>query len=464
MMIIENADRFGLAQLHQLRGRVGRGKPSRTACSSRTRTRPRGAAEGSVADLTDGFELAERDFELRREGDVLGFAQSGLPALRIASLTRTDHRDPAVRARVAAERLLDDWSAVRDRADMGALAARCTRLAAAARGGRPGERLVTPAGSSCLMPVWTLPEAGSVIRDGAAIRLEAPGAGTRPLADRVKQTSSRSWSRTCAARDSSTRSRGAAPVVSRRCLGAPLTPRSWSATPGVSAPSRTTCERAGLAGRTALWSSEPMPSAGCAIPPAPPRHPTTSSGRSALRRRRRLAAPSSRCRPCRPRRPCRGEALLADAAAGHGRAASIRARAPVRRDGADLLPAHGGRMSVAVYPGLVRPDHERPPRHRRTGRGGVRHRRRRRPRQPEEGAAPVGRPADRRHPRRSSSTRDPTRRSRSRRSTGSRSTSPGARRRCDRPRSAGDQRLRDRDAAGPQQPGPGAARSTPSSS
>jgi ATP-dependent DNA helicase RecG len=77
----------------------------------------------AAADLTDGFELAERDFELRREGDVLGFAQSGLPALRIASLTRTDHRDLAVRARVAAERLLDDWSGDPDRADLGALAA-----------------------------------------------------------------------------------------------------------------------------------------------------------------------------------------------------------------------------------------------------------------------------------------------------------------------------------------------------
>jgi ATP-dependent DNA helicase RecG len=57
--------------------------------------------------LTDGFELAERDFELRREGDVLGYVQSGLPGLRVASLTRIDHRELAVRARSAAERLLD---------------------------------------------------------------------------------------------------------------------------------------------------------------------------------------------------------------------------------------------------------------------------------------------------------------------------------------------------------------------
>jgi ATP-dependent DNA helicase RecG len=109
MMIIEGADRFGLAQLHQLRGRVGRGTAvsfcvlvsDATDDTSRARL-------AAIAELRDGFELAERDFELRREGDVLGFAQSGLPALRVASLTRTDHRDLAVRARDVAERLLDE--------------------------------------------------------------------------------------------------------------------------------------------------------------------------------------------------------------------------------------------------------------------------------------------------------------------------------------------------------------------
>jgi ATP-dependent DNA helicase RecG len=124
MMIIENADRFGLAQLHQLRGRVGRGTAeSFCVLVSDSADETAMARLKAAADLTDGFELAERDFELRREGDVLGFAQSGLPALRIASLTRTDHRDLAVRARVAAERLLDDWSGDPDRADLGALAA-----------------------------------------------------------------------------------------------------------------------------------------------------------------------------------------------------------------------------------------------------------------------------------------------------------------------------------------------------
>ena len=76
----------------------------------------------AIAELSDGFELAERDFELRREGDVLGFAQSGLPGLRVASLTRGDHRELAVQARAAAEGLLDPEGALADRPDLSALA------------------------------------------------------------------------------------------------------------------------------------------------------------------------------------------------------------------------------------------------------------------------------------------------------------------------------------------------------
>ena len=123
MMIIENADRFGLAQLHQLRGRVGRGTvESFCVLVSDSSDETAVARLRAAAELTDGFELAERDFELRREGDVLGFAQSGLPGLRVASLTRGDHRDLAVRARAAAERLLDEWSGDPDRSDFEPLA------------------------------------------------------------------------------------------------------------------------------------------------------------------------------------------------------------------------------------------------------------------------------------------------------------------------------------------------------
>ena len=124
VMVVESAEQFGLAQLHQLRGRVGRGTdPSfcalvSAAASTRTWTQ---LVEGSaapqsteqarlaaIARTSDGFELAETDFELRREGDVLGLVQSGLPRLRIASLHVAEHRELAVRARRHAERLLDD--------------------------------------------------------------------------------------------------------------------------------------------------------------------------------------------------------------------------------------------------------------------------------------------------------------------------------------------------------------------
>ena len=124
MMIIENADRFGLAQLHQLRGRVGRGTTESFCVLVSDSTDETAVARlRAAADIADGFELAERDFELRREGDVLGFAQSGLPGLRVASLTRPDHRDLAVRARAAAERLLDENAGlVDDPADLAPLA------------------------------------------------------------------------------------------------------------------------------------------------------------------------------------------------------------------------------------------------------------------------------------------------------------------------------------------------------
>ncbi|HKB28790.1 MAG TPA: ATP-dependent DNA helicase RecG [Candidatus Limnocylindrales bacterium] len=108
MMIVEGADRFGLAQLHQLRGRVGRGTvESFCVLVSESTDEVAQARLKAVSELRDGFELAERDFELRREGDVLGLVQSGLPQLRVASLQDPAHRELAVRARTHAEALLD---------------------------------------------------------------------------------------------------------------------------------------------------------------------------------------------------------------------------------------------------------------------------------------------------------------------------------------------------------------------
>ena len=108
MMVIQGADRFGLAQLHQLRGRVGRGTAdSYCVLVSDTTDETAQARLAAITELRDGFELAERDFALRREGDVLGFVQSGLPGLRVASLTLPEHQELAVRARDHAEALLD---------------------------------------------------------------------------------------------------------------------------------------------------------------------------------------------------------------------------------------------------------------------------------------------------------------------------------------------------------------------
>jgi len=108
MMVIQGADRFGLAQLHQLRGRVGRGSvESFCVLVSDSPDEIAQARLKAVTETHDGFALAEKDFELRKEGDVLGLAQSGFPRLRVASLQVAAHRELAVRARAHAERLLD---------------------------------------------------------------------------------------------------------------------------------------------------------------------------------------------------------------------------------------------------------------------------------------------------------------------------------------------------------------------
>jgi len=113
MMVIEGADRFGLAQLHQLRGRVGRGTAeSFCVLVSDSIDETAQARLKAVTEIRDGFELAEKDFELRREGDVLGLAQSGLPRLRVASLQNREHVTLAKRARDRAEALLDAGGAL----------------------------------------------------------------------------------------------------------------------------------------------------------------------------------------------------------------------------------------------------------------------------------------------------------------------------------------------------------------
>ncbi|HET8566701.1 MAG TPA: ATP-dependent DNA helicase RecG [Solirubrobacterales bacterium] len=87
VMVIEGAERFGVSQLHQLRGRVGRGEhPSQCLLFAEEMGEPAQKRLQAVADSGDGFELAEVDLELRGAGEVLGTRQSGLPRFAVAKL------------------------------------------------------------------------------------------------------------------------------------------------------------------------------------------------------------------------------------------------------------------------------------------------------------------------------------------------------------------------------------------
>ena len=90
VMIVEHAERFGLSQLHQLRGRVGRGA-KKSYCVLLTSDKKTAVAEerlGVMAKTNDGFVIAEKDLEIRGPGELLGTRQSGLPEFRIGNLVR----------------------------------------------------------------------------------------------------------------------------------------------------------------------------------------------------------------------------------------------------------------------------------------------------------------------------------------------------------------------------------------
>ena len=236
MMVIEGADRFGLAQLHQLRGRVGRGTvESFCVLVSDSTDEVAQARLKAVAELRDGFELAERDFELRREGNVLGLAQSGLPqsARRVPpGQGPPGARDPRPRARRGVAGRTRRAHHRRGRA-----AARTGRRAGSgawppatptART-RTDDRCLTPAASS------RAGRAASASPVPAGRRGRSATASSRPC--------SPSWSRTSRTPVSSTCSPAVARPASSRCPVAPTTSRSWTATPRRSGSSRRTSRR-----------------------------------------------------------------------------------------------------------------------------------------------------------------------------------------------------------------------------
>jgi ATP-dependent DNA helicase RecG len=108
VMLVENAERFGLAQLHQLRGRIGRGDAASFSVlfdeSEETNQDARARIEAMVR-TTDGFELADEDLRLRGEGTLFDARQSGMPDLKLARLS--EDLDLVKRARVRAFDLVE---------------------------------------------------------------------------------------------------------------------------------------------------------------------------------------------------------------------------------------------------------------------------------------------------------------------------------------------------------------------
>jgi len=128
VMLIENAERFGLAQLHQLRGRIGRGEhPSYCVLVGEPKSLESWRRLRIMEETTDGFRIAEEDFKIRGPGNIFGTEQSGLPPLRFASL-ETDY-ELLKEARNEAGRFIKEdptlakWPGLREKMQAGGVAA-----------------------------------------------------------------------------------------------------------------------------------------------------------------------------------------------------------------------------------------------------------------------------------------------------------------------------------------------------
>jgi len=125
LMVVEDADRFGLSQLHQLRGRVGRGKAkSHCVLFSHNKNPETLQRLKALCKTTDGFKIAEEDLHLRGPGDFFGSRQSGLPAFRVAKLSCD------LQTLKAAQQASKDWIDREGTADTPESAALRTRIAA----------------------------------------------------------------------------------------------------------------------------------------------------------------------------------------------------------------------------------------------------------------------------------------------------------------------------------------------
>jgi ATP-dependent DNA helicase RecG len=129
-MLIEAADRYGISQLHQLRGRIGRGSHGGLCILLGNPRNPRLEA---VASQHDGFALAEIDLELRGAGEVLGTRQHGLPEFKVARLP--EDADMLQEAKDVAEELLREDPELEDAANV------LLRDAAAERFGREADAI-----------------------------------------------------------------------------------------------------------------------------------------------------------------------------------------------------------------------------------------------------------------------------------------------------------------------------------